>query len=72
MFRISRNGQEPIVNADTVEEIEPVIRASEPGCYHVDELPAKPFPSGHTSRRWGIGIKKADGEVVIEPDPWPD
>jgi hypothetical protein len=34
-------------------------------------LPLKPFPSGHTSRRWGVGIKRADGSVAIEPDPWP-
>jgi hypothetical protein len=31
MFRISRNGQEPIVNLDTVEQIEPEIRALPPG-----------------------------------------
>jgi hypothetical protein len=23
-----------------------------------------------TSRRWGIGIKRDDGTVAIEPDPW--
>jgi hypothetical protein len=31
MFRISRNGQEPIVNVDTLEQIEPEIRALPPG-----------------------------------------
>ena len=30
------------------------------------------MPSGHTSGRWGIGIKRADGTVAIEPDPWPE
>jgi hypothetical protein len=70
MHRVSHNGQEPIVNADTVEQIEPEIRALPPARWHVDELPAKPFPSGHTARRWGVGIKRADGSVVIEPDPW--
>ena len=70
MYRISRNGQEPIVDVDQVEAIEPVIRSSEPGRYHVDEISADPLPSGHTSRRWGVGIKRADGTVVIEPDPW--
>jgi hypothetical protein len=39
--------------------------------YHIDELPAEPFASGHTARRWGVGIKHADGTVAIEPDPWP-
>jgi hypothetical protein len=38
MLRISRNGQEPIIDVDQVEAIEPAIRSSEPGRYHVDEI----------------------------------
>jgi hypothetical protein len=72
MFRISRDDQEPIVDVDTVEAIEPVIRLLKPGRWHIDELPANPFPSGHTARHWGVGIKRADGSVVLERDPWPD
>jgi hypothetical protein len=81
MFRISRNGQEPIVDVDAVEQIEPEIRALPPGRWRIDELPAKHFSSGHTSRRWGVGIKRADGSVlikrangsvVLERDPWPE
>jgi hypothetical protein len=71
MFRISRNGQEPIINVDDLAQIEPEIRALPPGRWHIDELPAKPFASGHPARRWGVGIKRADGTVAIEPDPWP-
>ena len=70
MYRISRNGQEPVVDADQVEAIEPVMRSSNPGRYHVDTISADPLPSGHTSRRWGVGIKRKDGSVVVEPDPW--
>ena len=70
MFRVSRNGQEPIIDVDQVEAIEPAIRSSEPGRYQVDEISAEPLPSGHTSRRWGVGIKRADGSVALEPDPW--
>jgi hypothetical protein len=68
---ISQNGQEPIIDVAKVEAIEPAIRSSEPGRYHVDEISADPLPSGHTSRRWGVGIKQPDGLVVIDPDPWP-
>jgi hypothetical protein len=32
--------------------------------------PRDPLPSGHTSRRWGVGIKRSDGSVVFEADPW--
>jgi hypothetical protein len=70
-YRISRNGQEPIVNVDDLSQIEPEIHALPPDRWHIDELPAKPFPSGHTARRWGIGTKRDDGSVVIEPDRWP-
>ncbi len=34
-YGISRNGQKVIVEVDQVEAIEPAIRPSEPGLYHV-------------------------------------
>ncbi len=70
MLRISQNGQEPIVDVDTLDQLEPAIRSSEPGRYHIDQIERSPLPSSHTSRRWGVGIKGADGTVVVEPDPW--
>jgi hypothetical protein len=70
MFRLRSYGQEPIVNVDTVEQIEPVIPAGKLGLYDIDEITRDALPSGHTSRRWGVGIKRADGSVVIERDPW--
>jgi hypothetical protein len=63
MYRISRNGHEPIINVDTVEQIEPEIPDLPAGRWHIDELPTNPFPSGHTSRRWGVAVKRADGSV---------
>ncbi len=72
MYRITPNGQEPIIDAYHVEAIEPAIRASEPGRYHIHELGADPLPSGHRSRRWGAGRKVREGAVAIEPDPWPE
>jgi hypothetical protein len=70
MHRIIRNGHEPIIDVDQVEAIEPVIRSSEPGRYHVDEVSSEPLPSGHTSRRCGVGIKRNDGSVTMDRDPW--
>ena len=69
MFRISQNGQEPIVDLDTVKEIEPAIRASKPGRYHIDQIERDPLPSGHTSRRWEAAVKDAKGSAQLEPDP---
>jgi hypothetical protein len=71
VLRISQNGQESVIDVDSLEAIEPAIRSSAPGRYNVDEISADPLPSGHTSRRWGIGIKQADEPVAPEPDPWP-
>ncbi len=72
MFRISQNGQEPIIDVDSIEQIELASQSSPPGRYHVDEISADPLPSRHTSRRWGVGVKRADGVVALEPDPWPN
>jgi hypothetical protein len=71
MYRISRNGQEPIVEVDTLDEIYAVFWRAEPGRYRVDVISAGPPPCARTSRRLGIGIKRPDGLVVIEPDPSP-
>jgi hypothetical protein len=70
MFRISRFGSNEITDVAQVCDIEPAVRSSAPGAYHVDEISADPLPSGRTSRRWGIVIKRQDGSVVVEPDPW--
>jgi hypothetical protein len=50
MFRISK-GTHTVVDVAQVGEIEPAIRAAEPGRYQLDEISADPLPSGHTSRR---------------------
>jgi hypothetical protein len=70
MYRISRKGQDEIIDVESVEQIERAIRTAHPGRYHVDEISATPLPSGHTARRWGVGFKYADESVVLEPDPW--
>jgi hypothetical protein len=68
MYRVS-GADEFLVDVENVGQIKPVIRTAEPGRYHVDEFSTTPLPSGHTARRWEVGIKEADGSVVIEPEP---
>ena len=68
MYRVTQG--EDGFDADSIENAREALRAGEPGRYHIDEIAADPLPSGHTSRRWGVGIKRADGSVVIGPDPW--
>jgi hypothetical protein len=71
MFRISKDTN-TVIDVEQVDEFEPAIRASNAGSYHLDEITADPLPSGHTSRRWGIAIRRPDGSVDLEPDPWPE
>ena len=70
MVRISHIARRTAVDIDSIDEVEPAIASRKPGRYHIDQISAEPLPSGHTSRRWGIGIKGTDGPVVIERDPW--
>jgi hypothetical protein len=53
MYRISGNKHEPLVDVDQVEAIEPAIRSSEPGRYHVNEISADPLPSRDRARSVG-------------------
>ena len=71
VYRISRPEDNPIVDVDTIGGVKGVIRSAKPDRYHVDEISRDPLPSGHTGRRWGVGIKRNDGTVTLEPDPWP-
>jgi hypothetical protein len=68
MFRISSDVEEGILFVSQAG-IESAIRSLSPGHYHIDELDDSHKLPGYTSRRWGFGIKRADGSVVLEPDP---
>jgi hypothetical protein len=69
MFRISQ-GLKKVVDVDTVDQIEPAVRALGIGRWVVDQIERGLLPSGHTSRRCGVWIKLTDGSIVIERDPW--
>jgi hypothetical protein len=71
MFRISRRDGD-VTDGPFVEQVEPAIRSSPTGRYHIDEISADTLPSSHTSRRWGVGIMRDVGSVMIEPYPWAD
>ena len=47
IYRVSRSGQQPITDVDTVEAVEAVVRARGPGRYDVDEHSLDPFPGTH-------------------------
>jgi hypothetical protein len=66
MFRISGK-DDFLVDVETVKQIEPVIRSSPHGRYHVDEMSTRRLPYGRAARRWGVATKRSDAAVTLDP-----
>jgi hypothetical protein len=71
MFRVGHRDEE-LDDSNTIEGTRQIDQGEPPGRYDVDEIRAKPFPSGQTSRQWGRLIRHRDGRVEDEPHPWRD
>jgi len=69
-FRIVDRECEMLADADNLDGVTEIVRNAPAGRYQVDEISAKPLPSGHTARRWGTAIRHDDGRVRLDPDPW--
>ena len=67
MFRISCEGR-PTVVVGTVKAVTAAISLSEPGRFEIHLVGDKSSPAGQDARRWGVGIKLADGSFEIELD----
>jgi hypothetical protein len=72
IYRVSQPDSDQGIDAVSIDDAEEVIRSVGSGRYQIDEISRDSGPSGHTSRRWGVGIKHANGAVTLDPDPWPD
>jgi len=70
ILRIKGADGEPIGTAESGQGVQRILEGLPPGRYHVDEISRDPLPCGHTSRRWGVGIKHGDGTFALDPDPW--
>lgn len=57
-------------DAGSLADLNRLAASLGPGRYVVDEIRSEAAPAGHTSRRWGVIIRLADGIVMEEPDPW--
>lgn len=71
ILRVNNPDGDPIGTAESDEGVERLLEDLPPGRYHIDEISADPLPSGHTSRRWGIGFKYGDWSLAIDRDSWP-
>jgi hypothetical protein len=57
---------------DSIQAAERFARNHGPGRYHVDEHSLDAFPGTNVSARsWGNVIHHNDGQVVLDPIPWP-
>jgi hypothetical protein len=72
MFRLSKGTDGPVVDVSTFRQLVVALRDGKRGRYRIDEITCDHSPHARTSQRWGVGIKWADGTVVIERDPWED
>jgi hypothetical protein len=72
MFRIIRE-QDYYTIAASPDEVSEALRYARPGRYLIEEVSraGELLPSGHSCRRWGSAIRQPDGQVTVEPDPWP-
>jgi hypothetical protein len=72
MFRIIR-GQDYYTTAASPDEIVEALGHAKPGRFIIEEVSraGELLPSGHSCRRWGTAIRQPDGQVTLDPDPWP-
>ena len=53
MFRISKDAGGPVLDLESLAEIEHALRHAEPGRYRIDVIADDPLQFVQTSRRWG-------------------
>jgi hypothetical protein len=70
ILRVNGADADPVGTADSPDGTRSIVTGLDSGRYYVDDISADPLPSGHTSRRWAVRIKLADGTVIIDPDAW--
>ena len=72
ILRVNNPDGDPIGSAESIPGLARLFADVPPGRYHIDEISHDPLPSGHTSRRWGIAVKRGDSSVSIARDIWPN
>jgi hypothetical protein len=72
MFRIIREPNDFYMAAGP-DDIAHALGGARPDRFIVEEVsPAgQLLPSGHSCRRWGTAVRHPDGQVTLDPDPWP-
>jgi hypothetical protein len=73
MFRIIC-GQDYFTVAASPDEIVEALRDARAGRYDVEDVSraGELLRSGHSYRRWGTVIRYPEGQVTLDPEPWPE
>ena len=73
MLRIIR-GFDNYTPAASPDEIGDALRHATPGRYDVEALSqaGQLLPSGRSCCRWGTAIRHPDGQLTLDPNPWPE
>jgi hypothetical protein len=72
VFRIIRDPNDYYLAA-SVDDIDHALGDAQPGRFIVEEVSAagQVLPSRHSCRRWGTAVRRPDGHVILDSDPWP-
>jgi hypothetical protein len=70
ILRLNDSDGDPIGTALSIHSLTRLFENFLPGRDRIDEISHDPFPSGHTSRRWGIAVKRNDLSVSIARQVW--
>ncbi len=68
-YRVSRHRGDMLGDSESIEGVERIVRESNPGRFHVDEIADRPILAGFTARKWGSAIKLPDGSVILSGSP---
>jgi hypothetical protein len=59
-----------IASVGSPEEVTAALLSAKPVRYVIEEssMAGELLPSGYSCQRWGVAIRHADGNVIVEPE----
>jgi len=67
LFKIIGPDGETVAVADTVQGVVEIVRNSQRGRYHIEDLRENSRSAAEKSRTWGVVVKFPSGDISIQP-----